>query len=65
MERQEKSTCLLCGSEETEFNLILSTGRIIKAFGLCLACREYSINDIVEELCTQDIENRDGKNGTK
>lgn len=58
-----KSTCLLCGSEETEFNLILSTGRIVKAFGLCLTCRDYSISDIIEEICTQDSQNMDNENG--
>lgn len=59
MEQQtEKATCLLCGNEETEINLILSTGRIVKAFGLCLACRDNSIADIVEELSARDaIEN--------
>lgn len=59
MERQdEKARCLLC-SGEPEINIILSTSGTIKAFGLCHGCREYSVSDIIEELCTQDYQSRD------
>lgn len=66
MEQQtERASCLLCGSEETEFNVILSTGIIVRAFCLCLSCREFSISDIVEELCTQDSQSTGDANGTE
>jgi hypothetical protein len=58
-----KATCILC-DEEPSTSIILSTGRIVKAFGLCLACREHSINDIIEELSSQDLMSGGGTNGT-